>query len=110
MKQTLMTMGEYLLIFGIIAFIIFFLADCRSRVYKHIEEMRELKEKAQPHFQTGPSGPRSFNIYVDDSEMILNGYTASRDDNGKESWQSNLTDNITLAKMRAIAAGVGLKT
>ena len=30
MKQTLMTMGEYLLIFGIIAFIIFFLADSRA--------------------------------------------------------------------------------
>jgi len=83
---------------------------CRNRVYKHIDEMRELKDKVMPHFQTGPNGPRSWNTYVDDSEMILNGYTAARGDNGKEEWQSNLTDNITLAKMRAIAAGVGLKT
>jgi len=82
----------------------------RERVYKHIETMRELKDEAKPHFQTGPNGPRSFNTYIDDSEMILNGYTVARGENGKEEWQSNLTDNITLAKMRAIAAGVGLKT
>lgn len=85
-------------------------STCRSRVYKHISDMIELKDKPMPHFQTGPNGPRSWNTYVDDSEMILNGYTPSKDDNGKEEWQSNLMDNITLAKMRAIAAGVGLKT
>jgi hypothetical protein len=81
----------------------------RSRIYKHLQTMRDLKDKVMPHFQTGPDGPRSFNAYIDDSEKILNGYTLGRDDQGKEEWQSNLMDNITRAKLRAIAAGVGLK-
>lgn len=81
----------------------------RTEIYSYIETMRELKDKAMPHFQTGPYGERSFNAYLDDSERILNGYTLSRDDQGKESWQSNLMDNITRAKLKAIAAGVGLK-
>ena len=84
-------------------------AACRTRLYKHVSYMRELKDKAMPHFQSGPNGPRSFNQYLDDSERILNGYTPSRDEQGKEEWRSNLMDNITLAKLRAIAAGVGLK-
>lgn len=81
----------------------------RTEVYDYIETMRQLKDKSMPHFQTGPEGERSFNAYLDDSERILNGYTLSRDDQGKEEWQSNLTDNITRAKLKAIAAGVGLK-
>jgi len=81
----------------------------RTRVYDNLEKMRELKDKAMPHFQTGPDGSRSFNQYLDDSEKILNGYTVARGESGKEEWQSNLMDNITRAKLRAIAAGVGLK-
>jgi len=84
-------------------------SQARSRVYKHIHLMREIKENTMPHFQTGPDGPRSFNTYIDDSERILNGFTPSREDNGKEGWQSNLLDNQTRAKLRAVAAGVGLK-
>lgn len=81
----------------------------RTRVYNHLTEMREKKERAMPHFQTGPDGARSFNTYIDDSERILNGYTISREGQGKEEWQSNLLDNITRSKLRAVAAGVGLK-
>jgi hypothetical protein len=83
---------------------------CRTRVYKNVREMSELKNKSMPHFATGPDGERSFLDYVDMSEKILNGFTMSREASGKEEWRSNLCDNITLAKMRAIAAGVGLKT
>ena len=71
--------------------------------------MRELKDKAMPHFQSGPEGARSFNAYLDDSERIVNGYTPSREDQGKEEWRSNLLDNVARAKLRAIAAGIGLK-
>lgn len=81
----------------------------RVRVYKRIEEMRQLKDNDMAHFQTGPEGPRSFNRYIDDSERILNGYTLSRDAQGKEDWQSNLLDNISRAKLRAVAASVGIK-
>ena len=81
----------------------------RSRVYDHLQQMIDLKAKNMPHFQSGPDGQRSWNTYIDDSERILNGYTLSREDQGKEDWQSNLLDNISLAKLTAIAAGVGLK-
>jgi hypothetical protein len=80
----------------------------RTRAYKKLRDMRDLKQKAMPHF-AGPNGMRSFLQYIDESERILNGYTPSRDEQGKEAWQSNVMDNVTRAKMRAIAAGVGLK-
>lgn len=83
--------------------------DDRTRVYGNIEKMRELKNTPRPHFQTGPDGERSFNAYLDDSERMLNGYTLSREDQGKEEWQSNLLDNVTRAKLKAVAAGLGLR-
>ena len=61
-------------------------SDDRTRVYNHIDKMRELKDKPMPHFQSGPDGERSFNNYLDDSERMLNGYTLSRDAQGKEEW------------------------
>ena len=81
----------------------------RTRVYGHIETMRQLKDKNMPHFQSGPDGARSFNAYIDDSERMLNGYSPSREDQGKEEWQSNLLDNVTRAKLKAVAAGMGLR-
>jgi len=80
----------------------------RHKVYERIERMRELKNKKLPHF-ANQYGQRSFNEYIDDSERILNGYVFSRESQGKEDWQSNLMDNMTRAKMRGIASGVGLK-
>ena len=80
----------------------------RTRLYKNIEEMRQLKSQPQPHFNS-PDGMRSFNGYIDGSEKILNGFTLSREAQSKEAWQSNLLDNISRAKLRAIAAGVGLR-
>lgn len=80
----------------------------RYKTYNRIDRMRELKDKAFPHF-AGPDGERSFNTYIDDSERILNGYTFSRESQGKEDWQSNMLDNITRAKLRGVAASVGLK-
>lgn len=80
----------------------------RMRTYDRLDDMIQLKNKAMPHF-SGPYGERSWLTCIDDSERILNGYTLSRDAQGKEEWQSNMMDNIARAKMRAIAAGVGLK-
>ena len=81
----------------------------RTRIYGHIETMRQLKDQAMPHFQSGPDGARSFNTYIDDSERMLNGYSPSREDQGKEEWQSNLLDNVTRSKLKAVAAGLGLR-
>src|SRR4051812_34007763 len=80
----------------------------QKNVYDRLQKMMELKEQIFPHF-SGINGPRSFNQYIDDSERILNGYTLSRSQQGKEDWQSNMLDNITRAKLRAVVAGVGLK-
>lgn len=79
----------------------------RFVAYDRLHKMRELKNKKLPHF-ANQYGQRSFNDYLDDSERVLNGYTMSRESQGKEGWQSNMLDNITRAKMRGIATGVGL--
>jgi hypothetical protein len=80
----------------------------RFVLYDRLEKMRKLKDKKMPHF-AGQYGQRSFNDYLDDSERLINGYTLSREAQGKEDWQSNMLDNVARAKMRGIASGVGLK-
>lgn len=82
-------------------------AEKRTKSYGYLRTMMDLKEKNMPHF-SGPEGERSWNDMVDDSEMILNGYTLSREAQGKEAWQSNMMDNVSRVKMKAIAAGVAL--
>lgn len=74
--------------------------------YKYLNTMMTLKDTAMPHF-SGPDGERSWNDMIDDSEMILNGYTLSREAQGKEDWQSNMMTNDARVKLKAIAAGVG---
>lgn len=81
--------------------------DRRHEVYKYLEDMIELKGKSFPHFSNS-DGQTSFLGYIDRNERILNGYTMSREMQGKDDWQSNFMDNITRAKLRAMAAGVGL--
>lgn len=83
-------------------------AQARQKTYERIEKMRQLKNQKMPHF-AGPNGQRSFTEYIDDNERNVNGYTFSREAQGKADWQSNTNDNITRAKMRAIASSVGLK-
>ena len=83
-------------------------ATARDETYKTLQEMVDLKNEKLPHF-SGPDGWRSYNEYLDSSERILNGYTPSKEEQGKEDWQSNVMDNITRAKMRAVCASVGLK-
>lgn len=85
-------------------------SEARSELYEELSEMRTLKETAMPHF-SGPEGSRSWLNLLDDSEAILNMFTPSREEQGKDSWQSNA--NVggaeVRAKMRAVAAGIGLK-
>jgi hypothetical protein len=82
-----------------------------TEFYTHLKTMRDLKTTAMPQFQNGPNGPRSFLQMLDDSEALVNMFTPSREEAGKASWQSNA--NVAAAelraKMRAVAAGVGLK-
>lgn len=86
-------------------------STAQTALYKDIAFMRALKTTPMSHFANGPDGPRSWLQMLDDSEAILNMYTPTREDQGKEEWQSNA--NVggaeVRAKMRAVAAGVGLK-
>jgi len=86
-------------------------AEARSLVYGNVRKMRELKDKPMPHFQNGPNGSRSWNQMVDDSEALPNIFTPSREEGGKADWQSNANaaGAEVRVKMRAVAAGVGLK-
>lgn len=86
-------------------------ATARATLYKHLTEMRDLKNLPMPHFQNGPNGQRSWNQLLDDAEALANIYTPSREDAGKADWQSNanVAGAEVRAKMRAVAAGVGLK-
>lgn len=83
-------------------------SEARAKTYSYLQDMIDLKNLPMPHF-SGPDGQRSWLTLIDDSERILNGYTFSREQQGKEEWQSNMMDNISRAKMRAICAGIGLK-
>lgn len=85
-------------------------ADARTELYKNLELMRELKEKKLPHFQAGPNGERSWLEMIDDSEALVNVFTPSRAQARKHDWQSNANaaGAEVRAKMRAVAAGVGL--
>lgn len=86
-------------------------AEARTELYKHLETMRQLKEDKMPHWQAGPNGARSWIQMLDDGEALVNIFTPSREQSGKHEWQSNA--NVggaeVRAKMRAVAAGVGLK-
>src|SRR3990167_4944749 len=85
--------------------------DARAEIYKNLALMRKLKEDKMPHFQSGPNGARSWLNMLDDSEALLNIFTPSREEGGKQDWQSN--SNVAgaeiRAKMRAVCAGVGLE-
>lgn len=85
--------------------------DARTELYKHLATMRELKQQKMAQFQAGPNGERSFLEMIDDSEALANVYTPSRAEGGKGDWQSNanVAGAEVRAKMRAVAAGVGLK-
>lgn len=86
-------------------------SEARSELYKNLQTMRLLKEKKMPHFQAGPNGARSWLQMLDDAEALVNVFTPSREQAGKQEWQSNA--NVggaeTRAKMRAVAAGTGLR-
>lgn len=83
--------------------------EARMEDWGYLQDMTDVKTQGMPHFASGERGHRSWLQYIDDSEKVLNGYVQTREAQGKEGWQSNVLDNITLAKCRAIAAGVGLK-
>ena len=57
--------------------------EIRADRYKKLNDMMDLKRQSMPHFSS-PSGERSFLQYIDDSERILNGWTPSKESQGKD--------------------------
>src|SRR3990167_11190487 len=86
-------------------------AEARAELYKNLQLMRELKNTPLPQFQNGPNGQRSWLQMVDDSEALANIFTPSREEGKKVDWQSNanVAGAEVRAKMRAVAAGTGLR-
>lgn len=73
--------------------------------YDALNDMWEIKNRSYSQFN-GPKGDRNLTQYVDAMDKRLNGYTPTREDQDKESWQSNIHDNTTRNKLKAIVATI----
>ena len=82
--------------------------ELRESMYSSIEKMIEVKNQNYPQF-TSEEGDRNVLSYMTDSDRRLNGYTLTREEQGKEDWMSNTFDPITRTKLKAIVAGVALQ-
>lgn len=80
----------------------------RAEVYKNIDTMIERRNLTYPEFNDD-GGDQTLRQYIDDSDRRLNGYTLTREQQGKEEWQANVFSQVTRAKTRAVVAGVALK-
>jgi rubrerythrin len=74
-----------------------------KRVYDDYSYMRNLRNNKYKYFND-----RSLKDYVEDSQLRLNGYVPTREEQGKESWQSNVFHPITKNKFKASLAAVAL--
>jgi len=82
--------------------------ELRESMYKDIDAMIEVKDRPYPQF-TSEEGDRNIISYMEDSDRRLNGYTLSREEQGKEDWQANTFDPVTRAKVKAVVASVALQ-
>lgn len=74
-----------------------------KRVYEDFNHMLDQRHKRWKYLND-----RTLKEYVDDSQLRLNGYVPSREEQGKESWQSNVFHPVTRNKFKAILAAVAL--
>src|SRR3990167_8872035 len=84
------------------------LVKVREGVYKDLSLMLDKKTKTYPQFND-EFGDHTLMDFVDASLKRLNGYTFTREEQGKEDWQNNFFNNTTRAKMKAIVASVALQ-
>lgn len=82
--------------------------DRRAELYKNIDTMIERRNLTYPEFNDD-GGDQTLRQYIDDGDRRLNGYTLTREAQGKEDWQANVFSQVTRAKTRAVVAGVALK-
>jgi hypothetical protein len=74
-----------------------------KRVYDDFSEMRKLRQNKWKYFND-----RSLKDYIDDSQLRLNSYVATKEAQGKEEWQSNVSHPVTKNKFKALLAGIAL--
>jgi len=79
----------------------------RTFVYEEIDEMIEARNQSYRQFNHS-DGDRTATKYWDDSDRRLNGYTHTREEQGKEDWQENVFNPVTRNKLKAVVAGVAL--
>lgn len=74
-----------------------------KRVYDDFDHMIDERKKRWKYFND-----RTLKEYVDDSQLRLNGYVPTREEQGKESWQANVFHPVTRNKFKAMLASVAL--
>lgn len=80
----------------------------RNEMYGQIDTMFQVHNRIYHQFN-GPDGDRTLVQYIDDSNRRLNGNTPTREEQGKEDWQTNLFTPVTRTKLKALVAGVALQ-
>ena len=70
-------------------------------VYEEVMEMIKIRNQPYPQFNG-----RTLIQFVDDSEKRVQGYVPTREEQGKEEWQSNVFNQSTRNKLKALVAGV----
>jgi hypothetical protein len=74
-----------------------------KRVYDEFEYMRNLRNQKWKYFND-----RTLRDFIDDSQLRLNGYVPTREEQGKEDWQANVFHPVTKNKFKAMLAAVAL--
>lgn len=69
--------------------------------YKEVDDMVEARNQTYRQFND-----RTLIEFIDDSEKRVQGYVPSREAQGKEDWQSNVFNQTTRNKLKAIVASV----
>jgi len=70
-------------------------------IYKEVEEMITERNRSWRQFND-----RTLLQFIDDSEKRVQGYVPTREEQGKEDWQSNVFSQATRNKLKALVAAV----
>jgi len=70
-------------------------------LYEETGECIKVRNQTYPQFND-----RTLIQFVDDSEKRVQGYVPTREEQGKEDWQSNVFNQSTRNKLKALVAGV----
>ena len=72
-----------------------------DEIYKEVDEMIKQRDKSWRQFND-----RTLIQFIDDSEKRVQGYVPTREEQGKEEWQSNVFNQATRNKLKALVSAV----